>query len=201
MKQYRHLPYNKLLFVSVIVTLLGYQAIAVNASAGGTDLISKQQNFAEPTPIENHLSQVDSLEKRSMQTRKYEGIAEADILSASAGVLQDLGFLIEESETKLGVIVGSKQRDATDGLQLALAVFAALAGAGSTPIDSHQKIRASLVIRPIDDNNHFVRVTFQRVVWNTKNKVSLAESIEEPKIYQDFFDKLSKSIFLEGHKI
>ena len=54
------------------------------------------------------------LQKRVLKTRKYEGISEVDILSASAGVLQDLGFNIDESETKLGLIVGSKVRDATE---------------------------------------------------------------------------------------
>ena len=40
-----------------------------------------------------------SLEKRRLQTRIYEGILEVDILAASAGVIQDLGFNIDESET------------------------------------------------------------------------------------------------------
>lgn len=146
----------------------------------------------------------ESLEKRSLQTRTYEGITEADILSASAGVIQDLGFNIDESETKLGVIVGSKERDATEAGQVAAAVLVALLGGGAMAIDKNQKLRVSLVVRPAhesDDKKHFVRVTFQRMVWNTQGQVTRIEGLDQPEMYQEFFDRLSKAVFLEGHKI
>jgi hypothetical protein len=146
----------------------------------------------------------ESLEKRSLQTRMYEGISEVDILSASAGVIQDLGFNIDESETTLGVIVGSKERDATDKGQIFLAVLAAALTGTYVPTDKNQKLRISLVVRPTQENDnkkHFVRVTFQRIVWNTQAKITKIEGLEEPEIYQEFFDLLSKSVFLEAHKI
>lgn len=146
----------------------------------------------------------ESLEKRSLQTRQYEGISEPDVLAASAGVIQDLGFNIDESETKLGVIVGSKERDATEAGQVAAALIVALLGGGSMAIDKNQKLRVSLVVRPTHENDprkHFVRVTFQRMVWNTQGQVTRIEGLDEPEIYQEFFDKLSKAVFLEGHKI
>ena len=51
----------------------------------------------------------ESLQMRTLQTREYAGISEVDLLTASAGVIQDLGFIIDESETNLGLIVGSKK--------------------------------------------------------------------------------------------
>ena len=146
----------------------------------------------------------ESLERRSLQTRKYEGISEVDILAASAGVIQDLGFIIDESEAGLGVIVGSKERDATEAGQVAAAVMVALLGGGAMPIDKNQKLRISLVVRPApksNGRNHFVRVTFQRTVWNTENQIARIESLDKPEMYQEFFDRLSKAVFLEGHKI
>lgn len=135
-----------------------------------------------------------------MQTRRYEGSNENDILSASAGVLQDLGFQINESETRLGVIVGSKDRDAMETGQVAAAVVIALLGGGAMAIDDKQKINASLVVKP-DHNSFFVRITFQRMVWNTQNQLSKIEGLRDPAMYQEFFDRLSKSIFLEANKI
>ena len=155
----------------------------------------------------------ESLENRALQTRKYQTLEEKDLLSASAAVLQDLGFNLDESETDLGVIVGSKTRDATDATQIAATVFLAVlqgvaaaygGGAGQPPpaVDETQVIRASLVTRPSEsEGSSLVRVTFQRTVWNTDGVISRVEAINEPQIYQDFFSRLNKAIFLEGQKI
>ena len=150
------------------------------------------------------------LQKRVLKTRKYEGISEVDILSASAGVLQDLGFNLDESETKLGLIVGSKERDATEiGQEVWWWTKALLLKwtAFTDETDDYQKFRASVVIRVIrpiskdNDKTHYVSVTFQRIVWDTADKITKQETLDEPEIYQEFFDRLSKSVFLEGQKI
>ena len=66
-----------------------------------------------------------------------------------------------------------------------------------------QRIRASLVTwpDPYNERSYFARVTFQRVVWNTENKVSRREVLNEPQLYQRFFEQLSKSVFLEAHSL
>lgn len=143
----------------------------------------------------------ESFSLRQMQTRGFETSNERKLISAGAGVLQDLGFNIDESETALGVVVGSKDRDATEAGQVAAAVLIALLGGGATAIDKDQKIRASIVTRPMSKNKVNLRVTLQRVVWNTQGQITRTESITDPKIYADFFDKLSKSVFLEAHQI
>ena len=145
----------------------------------------------------------DSLERRQLQSRVYDSTDEAAILAASAAVLQDLGFNLDESETRLGVIVGSKRRDAMEAGQVAGAIVMAVIFGASMSVDKEQKIRASLVTRPSGERGKrmTVRVTFQRMIWNTEGKVSRVEPIDEPNIYQEFFTRLSKSIFLEAHKI
>ena len=149
----------------------------------------------------------DSLERRQLQTRRIEGIDESGLLNASAAVLQDLGFNIDESETRLGVIVASKDRSAVTGGQVLGAVLLALMGA-PTDFDKTQKIRVSLVTRPALAQDRkplpgtqLMRITIQRIVTNTSGLVTRIESIEEPEIYQEFFDRLSKSVFLEVHQI
>ncbi len=145
----------------------------------------------------------ESLAQRQAQTRRFDTSDEAELLSASAAVLQDLGFNLDESETKLGLVVASKDRDATEAGQVIAAIFiAALIGA-YVPIDRTQKIRASLVTKPFGESGDqmSVRITFQRIVWNDQGRVSKTEALTEPEIYQEFFAKLSKSVFLEAHKI
>lgn len=144
----------------------------------------------------------EALAHRQMQTRKYETKDEAKILAACAGLLQDLGFNLDESETRLGIITASKMRSAVNAGQQVAAVFVALLGGGYMSTDKEQKMRASVVTRPIEKYGYIaVRVTFQRIVWNTQGQVTVSESLIDPKTYQEFFDKLSKSIFLEAHKI
>lgn len=145
----------------------------------------------------------ESLAERQMQTRKYETKDEAKILAACAGLLQDMGFNIDESETNLGLITASKQRSAENAGQIVAAVIVAALGGGAMPVDKEQKMRASVVTRPIGDQEKYiaVRVTFQRIVWNTQGQVTKSESIIDPAVYQEFFDKLSKAIFLEGQEI
>ena len=149
----------------------------------------------------------ESLKNRQLQTRRFD-TDEKTMLSAGAAVLQDLGFTIDESETDLGLIACSKLRDATSAGQIAGAVFVALLTGAITPVDKEQLIRASLITYPItiDETDRSkcrtaVRVTFQRVVTNTQNQITRRECIIEPEIYQEFFDKLSQSVFLEAHEI
>lgn len=147
------------------------------------------------------------LEQRQLETRRYDGMNEAGLITASANVLQDLGFNLENSETKLGVITASKQRDATQGGEIAVAIVVAILGGGAMAVSKDQTIRVALVVRPVNDSagkpmpeSNFVRVTFQRVVRRTDNSV-VPETLRDPELYKDFFERLSKSVFLEAQKI
>jgi hypothetical protein len=144
----------------------------------------------------------DSLQRRQLQTRVFETEDEMQLLSASAALLQDLGFNLDESETELGIIVASKERDATEAGQVAGAVLLAVLIGYIPDIDDEQRIRASLVTRRLEDRNGYaVRLTMQRIVWTDSGLVSKTEPLDEPEIYQEFFAKLSKSVFLEAQRL
>lgn len=143
----------------------------------------------------------ESLRNRQLQTRRFETSDEKRILSACTALLQDLGFTIEESETKLGVLVGSKMRSAVNAGQIVGAVFLALFMGLLIPVDKDQLIRACVVTRPVAPDQHAVRVTFQRIVFAVGGQVCRSEMIVDPKVYEDFFQKLSKSVFLEAQGV
>lgn len=52
-----------------------------------------------------------------------------------------------------------------------------------------------------EGGDSIVRVTFQRIVFDNTGQISRAEQINDPAIYRQFYDKLSKSVFLEAHEI
>ncbi len=145
-----------------------------------------------------------TIEQRRLQTRTFETSDESKILSASAALLQDLGFTLDKSETKVGLIVASKDRSAADAGQVTGALIkGVLFGAYAATYDNKQKIRASVVTHPAYDGKGgmAVRVTFQRTVWNNRDQITKLERLNESELYTGFFDKLSKAVFLEAHDI
>jgi hypothetical protein len=151
---------------------------------------------------------------RAMQTRFFETPNEKELLSASAAVLQDLGFQVEESVHEVGFLRATKERSAREYgqyIQQALLLLLSL-GKLMTPVDLHQKIAAGLITRPLNEEatRQEVRIVFYRVIWKGDGQANNQyippgeqhmEMVWDPEIYQQFFAKLSKAVFLEAHTI
>jgi hypothetical protein len=151
-----------------------------------------------------------ALETRQMQTREYESVSDIRILSSSSAVLQDMGYVIDEVEKPLGVLSASKRADArndmetlgnlaVDATQCVLTFFVGCSGQRYRAGDAVQDIRLTLVALPVRDKAETtaVRVTMQRIIWSRDERLSEQETIADPDVYQAFFQKLSKSVFLE----
>ncbi len=156
----------------------------------------------------------DIPKNRAMQTRTFETPNERELLSASAAVLQDLGFQVEESQRQVGFLRATKERSAREYGQYLRQVLVLILSLGKLmqPVDLHQKIAASLISRPLNPEatHREVRIMFYRVVWKGDGQVDnqyippgeqYMEMIRDPEIYQQFFAKLSKAVFLEAHRI
>ena len=155
-------------------------------------------------PVPSDILQLspDAPEERQLETRWFETQEEAKLLAASTALLQDLGFTIDKSVTSLGVIVASKERSAVEAGQVVAAVVFSILLRTSIPYDERQKMRVSVVIRAREEGKGTtVRVCFQRIVWNTRKLVSKQERLSEPGIYEEFFSKLSRAVFLEAHQL
>jgi hypothetical protein len=152
----------------------------------------------------------ESAKNRAMQTRLFETRDEKELLSASAAVLQDLGFQVEESVQDVGFLRATKERSAREyGQDISrFFVFVLTLGKLIMPVDLHQKIAAALIARPInqDATRHEVRIMFYRVVWKGDGQADRQhippgqqkmEMLRDPVLYQQFFAKLSKAVFLE----
>lgn len=156
--------------------------------------------FGPPAPFQ--LTDED-VELRRLQTRYFETDDERMMLMAVASLLQDTGFTLDESETDLGLIVASKNRDATDTGDIVASITLSILTGSQVPMDDEQRMRASVVTRPLGDDGGriAVRVTFQRTVWDTQGNISHNHAMTNPDLYAEFFEKLSKSVFLEAHQI
>lgn len=142
---------------------------------------------------------------RALETRRFDTVDEKAMLAASTETLQDLGFIISESSSEVGVLTATKQRDAEEAGQVAgqimLTVAFALLGAAYNPTwDKEQTIQVTLVATPIENSSQTeIRAAFDRVLTNNHGVKWRAELIEDEALYQGFFEKLSKAVFLEAH--
>ena len=144
-----------------------------------------------------------AIEDREMQTRVFETDSEPDLLSAGAGVLQDMGFVVDESATRLGLVTGSKTVNAKDVRQIVGVVALALFTGITLSINSEQTVRVSVATSPSKtrDKAFRARVVFQRTVRAIGGKVTRAETLRTPEVYDAFFDNLAKSVFLEAQEL
>jgi hypothetical protein len=153
-------------------------------------------------PYQNYyLLDSQYLNRRQIETRRFETSDEQTMLIASSQLLQDLGFALEESETKLGLITASKDREgASTAAKIGLTLLAALAGTQAT-WDEDQRIYATLVSTKSRGASGFnVRIGFARIIRDNHGHTRI-EKITAPEIYKDFFDKLGQSLFLTANDI
>jgi hypothetical protein len=164
----------------------------------------------------------ESAAHRAAQTRQFETSGDEELLSASAAVLQDLGFQVAESVREVGFLRAAKERSAREygqeiwrGVLFAISTISLAGGSNGLmllPVDLHQQINASLVVRPLNEQGtrQEVRILFYRIVWKSDGQSGNSyiapgeqkmEMIRDPRIYQLFFARLSKAVFLEAHKI
>jgi hypothetical protein len=151
-------------------------------------------------PKEALMLSPESLQDRQLQTRVFETDDEIKMLDAAAAVLQDTGFTIEDSETECGLIVFSRVRDVTDYREVLQGIALMMFGI-YRPNAKTQKVMASLVTTPLDNKRVAVRITFLHIVWDKDNVIMKKERLNDPEIYETFFSKLSKSVFLIDHDI
>ena len=154
------------------------------------------------------------LQLRALEIRQYDTKDEEKIVKAVAGVLQDIGFTLDDRETKLGFVAASKRADAQNAAQITTAVAADALGIATALIgapcytnavsrcDKEQLVKASIIVQPsLDGSKTAVRATFQRVVWNMAGQINRIETINDADVYQKFYEGLSKAIFLEAQSI
>lgn len=148
-----------------------------------------------------------TLEVRSIQTRTVAAPSEIDILAATIAVLQDMEFNIDRIEKPLGVITASKVTDADSTNEKAglffLDLLCAIGGGGgcdamSTAQDD-QHITLTMVVLPslARSGEYTVRITVQRVIYDKLDRILVLERVENAEAYQQIFDNLRKSLFIQ----
>ncbi len=153
-----------------------------------------------------------SLGEREIQTRTFNARDESVILQASIALLQDMEYNIDTIEIPLGVLSASKVVDADSATQKAGLVAADVAmvilsiisgtsvgGGAYASADDEIGLKITLVVLPslAGDDQYTVRITLQRTLIDKSQRVKEVGVINDPIVYQEIFEKLSKSLYLQ----
>ena len=142
----------------------------------------------------------EMLATRECQTRTFDSGGEISVLSACAAVLQDTGFTLEESELSIGVITASKTRNVPmDGKQVAK--MAAMILGMYIPVEKEEIFTACVMTCPRAGKRVTVRVAFRCETRDIANNTIDVEILGEADLYQEFFSRLSKALFLQEQGI
>jgi hypothetical protein len=116
------------------------------------------------------------VEARSRQARRFDTANQQLMMQAVIAAFQDMGFQVEESQVQHGVVVASRVQ--------------------------RWRTRAQTVLLPTSDRQAFIlRATFQLIGPRTGAMLGRGETLDDPELYQQFFERVGQSAFLTAHEI
>ena len=155
------------------------------------------------TPDGLFVPKASTLDIRNKQSKSFAQTDQAQLLQASIGVLQDMGYNIIESNSEVGILTATKKASAVKAHQIVGSVLLTLLtgryDVNANAVDSEQHIRVTVVVYKIATGAK-ARATFQRLITKT-NGDTYVETITDPSVYQEFYEKLNKAHFLEVNKL
>ena len=159
------------------------------------------------------------LEVREYQTRTFDTDDTAMVMKAMFNVLQDDGFVVKNAVVDLGLITAQRESDLApgrSGSDGAGGVFGGFGGiiiggrgpggvmVGGSPQESSfpkTEVRDFTGNISAFGKQTKVRVSFQRKVLDNRGQVVEVEPISDLEIYQSFFSRMDKSLFLQKENV
>ncbi|MGH2569209.1 MAG: hypothetical protein ACRDGA_12805 [Bacteroidota bacterium] len=137
------------------------------------------------------------LQIREFQTRAYETKDTKMVMKAVMNTLQDHGYIIKEANLELGLLTAQKELDVTHHGE---AFFLSLLAGREARYKKNALMEASVNVSEFGKEMR-VRVNFQSKVMDNQGGVMKVQQVDDPKVYQEFFSKVDKGIFIEKEKL
>jgi len=118
------------------------------------------------------------------------GISEQQALYAASQILTEEGYAVDGTQPTLGFVMGTKGRNAENMVQRAGMAVMLLMFRIPIPIDEREIVRAGIVVRGDNAGHSRLRLTLQRIMIDSNNRISRASMIDDPALYQAFFTRL-----------
>lgn len=146
--------------------------------------------------------QASQMQIREFQTREFEADAKT-VMKACLNALQDDGYMVKNAVLDLGLLTATKQIDLVKGKAEGVAMTALLIGiaaaleaqvdVNSPPTTSEMEVTVNVTE---SGERSKVRVNFATRIPNYRGGPVMDE-----KLYQDFFTKVGKAVFLQKQKL
>ncbi len=140
--------------------------------------------------------QKTQLEIRQMQTFVFDISDFNLVMKAMLNVLQDDGYIVKNVQLNLGFLTATKEVDVESP-------GARLWGGSFLNPDRWLKMNVLSATSNVSEfgSKTKVRVNFQIKKVDNYGAVMGVYQVQDPEFYQDFFSKVSKSIFIQEEKI
>jgi hypothetical protein len=147
------------------------------------------------------------------QTRRFPVVDREAMMFASIGVLQDMGFKVSGGEQRFGLLLGEKTADVPgaglthaigEAALITVTVLLSVAVGENLVMDLpeqvEQRIYVSLLVSDEPDSElTSVRISLDRdMIYDHGGFIP--DHTELPLVYQEFFERLSKALYLEGEQ-
>jgi hypothetical protein len=137
------------------------------------------------------------LQVREFQTRTFDTANTNEVLTAVVEAFQDQGFMVKNVVPQVGLVSATKEVDIEDTGQAMLKTLFLGNGAAwrkNTVLEATANVKTT-------NGKTKVRANFQEKVLSNLGTLDTVNTLEDPKFYQNFFDKIGKSIFFEKNKM
>lgn len=153
------------------------------------------------TACTKHVPEVPmtQLQKREIQTREFDTNDTKLVMKAMMHVLQDDGFVIKNAVLDLGLLSAEINVNIENKTQMFLAALANSNG-GQARWNKQEMIEASANVSEFGGKTR-IRMNFQRKTIDNMGCPVDVQTILDSHVYQTFFNKVDKSLFIQNENI
>lgn len=141
----------------------------------------------------SEMTEITQLQVREIQTREYDICDTKLVMKSMMNVLQDDGYIIKNAVVDLGLLSAEKNIDVE---KTGEAIMLTLLIGQVARWNKHMFLEASGNVSEYGSKTR-VRMNFQTKTIDNFGCPQIIKTIHDVKFYQDFFDKVSKGIFIE----
>ncbi len=145
------------------------------------------------------------LQQRELESRTYASDTKS-VMRAVLAALQDEGFMVRTADAELGVITATQEsaspasEGARVGRKVAIVMTYGLAALLPGPKDRSAVLEATANVAAFGSETR-VRINFQLKRLESGTKVKEVRTILDGRVYQEFFAKVDKVLFLQRENL